>query len=122
MPQLFKTTVGFDKHAQQPDREEAMQVLLNSETRSDGIQPTSDHLESVVAEVLGHYGARIARVEAHLTDTSGAVKAGLDEVHCTLQAHPVGREPVVVKDRARTAHQAMHSALLKLVRALANGT
>ena len=81
----------------------------------------SDHLESVVAEVLGHYGTRIAQVEARLTDAAGTAGIGRDEVNCTLEARPLGRDSVVVKDRAKTAHQAMHSALLKLVRALANG-
>ena len=71
----------------------------------------SDHLESVVKEALGHYGERITRVEAHLTDANGATKAGPDDIRCTLEARPVGHEPVVAKDRAGTAHQAIQGAL-----------
>lgn len=96
-----------------------MQVLLNTDIHIDGRQAMSDHLESVVKEALGHYGERITRVEAHVSDANGAAKAGPDDIHCTLEARPVSREPVVVKNRAGTAHQAIHGALRKLERALA---
>jgi ribosome-associated translation inhibitor RaiA len=97
-----------------------MQVLLNTDIHIDGRQAMSDHVESVVKEALGHYGERITRVEAHVSDANGAAKAGPDDIHCTLEARPVGREPVVVKNRAGTAHQAIHGALRKLERALAS--
>ena len=97
-----------------------MQILLNTDSHTDGREAMSDHLESVVKEALGHYGERITRVEAHLTDANGAAKAGPDDIQCTLEARPVGLEPVVVKDRAATAHQAIQGALRKLERALAS--
>lgn len=96
-----------------------MQILLNTDPHIDGRQAMSDHLESVVKEALGHYGERITRIEAHLTDANGATKSGPDDIHCTLEARPVGLEPVVVKERAGTAHQAIQGALRKLERALA---
>lgn len=96
-----------------------MQILLNTDPHIDGRQAMSDHLESVVKDSLGHYGERVTRVEAHLTDANGAAKGGPDDIHCTLEARPVGLEPVVVKDRAGTAHQAIQGALGKLERALA---
>ncbi len=95
-----------------------MQVLLNTDPHIDGRQTMSDHLESVVKEALGHYGERITRVEAHLTDANGPSKSGPDDIHCLLEARPVGLEPVVVKDRAGTAHQAIQGAVRKLQRAL----
>ncbi|MEO8310523.1 MAG: HPF/RaiA family ribosome-associated protein [Caldimonas sp.] len=97
-----------------------MQVLLNTDPHIDGRQAMSEHLESVVKDALGHYGERITRVEAHLTDANGASKVGPDDIHCTLEARPVGLEPVVVKDRAGTAHQAIQGALRKLERSLAS--
>jgi hypothetical protein len=96
-----------------------MQILLNTDPRIDGGQAMSDHLDTVVKEALGHYGERISRVEAHLTDANGAARGGPDDIHCTLEARAVGREPVIVKDRAATAHQAIQGALRKLERALA---
>ena len=97
-----------------------MQILLNTDSHIDGREAMSGHLESVVKDALGHYGERITRVEAHLTDANGATKAGPDDIHCTLEAWPVGLEPVVVKDRAGSAHQAIQGALRKLERALAS--
>ncbi len=57
----------------------------------------SEYLASVVIEAIGHCGERITRVEAHVSDANGATKAGTDDIHCTLEARPVGQDPVVVK-------------------------
>lgn len=95
-----------------------MQVLLNTDTHIDGRQAMSDHLESVVKDALGHYGERITRVEAHVTDANGAAKIGPEDIHCTLEARPAGHVPVVAKDRAASAHQAIQGALHKLERVL----
>jgi ribosome-associated translation inhibitor RaiA len=96
-----------------------MQVLLNTDPHIDGRQAMHDYLESIVKEALDHYGERITRVEAHVTDANSVTKAGVDDIHCTLEARPIGHQPVIVKDRAGTAHQAIHGALRKLERALA---
>ncbi|APW46247.1 HPF/RaiA family ribosome-associated protein [Rhodoferax antarcticus] len=95
-----------------------MQILLNTDTHIDGRQAMSDHLETVVKAALGHYGERITRVEAHVTDVNSANKAGPDDIQCTLEARPNGRDPIVVKDRAGSAHQAIQGAVNKLVRAI----
>jgi ribosome-associated translation inhibitor RaiA len=95
-----------------------MQVLLNTDPHVDGRHAMSEYLESVVSEALGHYGERITRVEAHVSDANGPTKAGTDDIHCTLEARPVGLDPVVVKERAGSAHQAIHGAVRKLQRAL----
>lgn len=95
-----------------------MQVLLNTDPHIDGRQAMSDYLTSLVTQALGHYGERITRVEAHVSDANGVSKPGTDDIHCTLEARPVGLDPVVVKERAATAHQALHGAVRKLERAL----
>jgi ribosome-associated translation inhibitor RaiA len=95
-----------------------MQILLNTDTHIDGRQAMSDHLETVVNEALGHYGERLTRVEAHVADVNSANKAGPNDIQCTLEARPKGRDPIVVKDRAGSAHQAIQGAVNKLVRAL----
>jgi hypothetical protein len=95
-----------------------MQVLLNSDPHTDGRQSMAEYLEAVVTESLGHYGERITRVEAYLSDANSPAKGNADEIHCTLEARLVGLEPVVVTDRAGTAHQAIHGAVGKLERAL----
>ena len=97
-----------------------MQVLLNADHHTDGRHEMAEHLTMVVKEALGRFGEQITRVEAHLADENSHVKAGPDEIQCTLEARLVGREPVVVKDRASNAHQAIHGAVGKLKRAVAS--
>jgi hypothetical protein len=97
-----------------------MQVLLNTDPHTDGRQSMAQYLEAVVAESIGHYGERITRVEGHLSDANSSAKANIEEIHCTLEARLVGLDPVVVTDRAATAHQAIHGAVGKLERALSS--
>ena len=96
-----------------------MQILLNTDPHIDSREAMHDHLESVVIEVLGPFGDRIACVEAYLIDTNGTSKAVPANVCCTLEAQLVGREPVVTQHHAGTASQAIHGALRKLGRAIA---
>ena len=95
-----------------------MQVLLNADPHTDGRHKMAEHLETVVGEALHHFGTQITRVEAHLSDANSHAKAGPDEIHCTLEARLVGLDPVVAKDHAATAHQAIHGAVGKLKRAI----
>lgn len=96
-----------------------MQVLLNTDHHVDGRQEMADHLSAVVKEALHRFGDHITRVEAHLSDANSHVKTTPDEIHCTLEARIAGQEPVVVKDHAATAHQAITGAVGKLKRAVA---
>jgi ribosome-associated translation inhibitor RaiA len=95
-----------------------MQVLLNTDPNTDGRHDMALHLEHTVKDALGHFGERITRVEAHLSDAHSHAKAAPDDIHCTLEARLRGLEPVVVKDHAGNAHQAISGALGKLKRAV----
>jgi len=96
-----------------------MQVLLNTDPNVDGRQVMADHLQTVVKEALDRFGEQVTRVEAHLADTHSQAKTHADEIQCTLEARLKGRDPVVVKDQAGTAHQAINGAVGKLKRAIA---
>ncbi len=95
-----------------------MQVLLHADPNTDGRHKMLEHLEVVLKDALGRFGERITRVEAHLSDAHSASKPSPDDIQCTLEARVVGREPVVVKDHAGNAHQAIEGAVRKLKRAL----
>lgn len=95
-----------------------MQVLLNTDPNVDGSHQMAEHLESVVKDALGRFGEQVTRVEAHLADANSRAKANPDEIQCTLEARLVGLEPVIVKDHAGTAHQAIQGAVDKLKRAI----
>ena len=95
-----------------------MQVLLNTDTHIEGGHAMAEHLESVVKDALGRFGAQVTRVEAHLTDANSRQKTHPDEIHCTLEAKLVGLPAVVVKDQADNPHQAIRGAAAKLQRAI----
>lgn len=95
-----------------------MQVLLNTDPHVDGRHQMAAHLETVVKDALSRFAGQVTRVEAHLADANSHAKATPDDIHCTLEARLVGLEPVVVKDHANTAHQAIHGAVAKLKRAI----
>lgn len=96
-----------------------MQVLLNTAPHIDGRHLMAEHLTAVVTDAMGRFGEHITRVEAHIADENGQVKTAPDEIQCTLEARLVGRDPVVVKDRAGSVHQAINGAVGKLKRAVA---
>ncbi len=95
-----------------------MQILLHTDPNTDGSHAMAEHLQTVVADAMGHFGERIMRVEAHLSDANSASRTSGDDIHCTLEARLVGLVPVVVKDSAGNAHQAIDGALRKLRRAV----
>jgi ribosome-associated translation inhibitor RaiA len=95
-----------------------MQILLHADPNTDGSQPMQEHLQTVVKAALGRFGERITRVEAHLSDANSAARSSADDIHCTLEARLVGLDPLVVKEHAANAHQAIEGAVRKLKRAL----
>lgn len=96
-----------------------MQIILNTDPHVDGRHGMAEHLEAVVKDALARFTDQITRVEAHLADANSHVKSTPDDIQCTLEARLVGMEPVVVKDHAGSAHQAIHGAAGKLKRAVA---
>ena len=95
-----------------------MQVLLHTDKNIDGGVRTAEYLETLAQGELHRFGEHITRVEAHLSDANSHAKANKDDIHCTLEARVNGLQPVVVKDHAGSAHQAIHGAMGKLKRAV----
>jgi ribosome-associated translation inhibitor RaiA len=95
-----------------------MQVLLNTDHHTHGSHEMADHLTVVVKDAVAQFGEHVTRVVAHIADENGSAKTTPDEIQCTLEARLVGLEPVVVKDRAGSVHQAIHGAAAKLKRAV----
>ncbi|MCV2358227.1 HPF/RaiA family ribosome-associated protein [Paucibacter sp. TC2R-5] len=96
-----------------------MQVLLQTDSNIEASQQMADHLKSVAKDALDRFGERITRVEAHLADVNGHSKTADNDIHCTLEARLTGLEPVIVKESAGSAHQAIDGAMRKLKRAVA---
>ena len=95
-----------------------MQILLHSDPHTDGSHLMSEHLKVVVTDAMAHFGERVKRVEAHLSDVSSPGKSGAADIHCTLEARLGGLDAVVVKHHSGNAHQAIDGAVRKLRRAV----
>lgn len=95
-----------------------MQILLHADPNTDGSQPMAEHLKTVVSDAMTRFGDRVTRVEAHLSDVNSQAKSEESDIHCTLEARLIGAEPIIVKDQAGSAHQAIDGALRKLKRAV----
>lgn len=96
-----------------------MQVLLNTDTHVDGRKAMATHLDEVVRAALDRFGDHVTRVEAHIVGGNVQTRSHTDQIQCTLEARLAGMDPIVVKDHAATAHQAIEGSLGKLKRALA---
>jgi len=95
-----------------------MQIILNCEPQIKEHLRLKSYLETVASDTLEHYAARIVRIDAHVSDANSAAKADTDDIHCTLEAQVTGLAPVIVKDRAASAGQAIHGAVGKMERAI----
>jgi ribosome-associated translation inhibitor RaiA len=95
-----------------------MQIILNSDKNTDGSLAMTKHLEEVVGDAMSRFADHVTRVEAYLSDENSLAKAGPDEIQCKLEARLAHYDPVVVKDHAKTAHQAISGAAAKLKRAV----
>ena len=95
-----------------------MQILLHSDSNTDGGHLMAEHLQKVVQDAMERFAERVTRVEAHLSDVNSQARSSDDDIHCTLEARLVGHDAIVVKDHAGNAHQAIEGAVRKLKRAV----
>lgn len=96
-----------------------MQILLHSDSHTDGSPEMQQAVENLLTDALGRFGDQITRVEAHLTDPNlHPNKALPDEIHCTLEARLRRYEPVVVKAHAANPLLAVQGATAKLRKAV----
>ena len=95
-----------------------MQITFHADSNTDGGQLMAEHVTTVVKNALGRFGERITSVEAHLSGVSSPDASSADDIECALEARLAGFEPVVVKEHAGNAHQAIEGAVRKLRRAV----
>ncbi len=95
-----------------------MQILLHSDSYTDGGHLMAGHLQQVVQDAMARFAERVTRVEAHLSDVNSQAKSSDGDIHCTLEAKLVGHDAIVVKGHASNAHQAIEGAVRKLKRAI----
>lgn len=87
-----------------------MQVLINTDNRTDGPASRTDALELRVNDRLGRFSSRLSRVEAHIRDVDGDTN-GARGMEARLEARPNGSDPLSVKADGVDAEQALNNAL-----------
>lgn len=95
-----------------------MELITNP---GDGVELSdalTQHLREKLEPVERKHGERLTRIEAHFKDDN-ATKGGRD-IHCLLEAHPRGMDPIVAEALAEDAYTAAHQAAGKLDRTLAS--
>lgn len=92
------------------EKENNMQVQVNSDHNIDGSEQLDLHVQSTVEASLGRFGEQITRVEVHLSDDNGDRSRG-DDKRCLLEARPAGMQPVVVTHLGGTVDEALEGAV-----------
>jgi hypothetical protein len=97
--------------------EPTLHIAVSTDSSVTGSDGLTAHVQEVVSAALQNTGARITRVEVHLSDTN-AGKGGSDDKRCMMEARLQGRQPTAVTHEAATVEQAVKGAADKLKRAL----
>ena len=94
-----------------------MEIDIRSGHHVAGSASVTAYVQDVVHKALSQFHARITHVTVHLGDDNG-LKIGANDKHCTIEVHPSGLAPVVVREEAMTIHQAIRGATRRIKTAL----
>lgn len=94
-----------------------MLVQINTDTRVDGTEATSDAIEDRLRERRSRFGDRLTRVEMRIRDVDGD-RNGAKGIEVKLEARPAGGQPIVVTDQGASTDAAITGALRKAVEIL----
>jgi ribosome-associated translation inhibitor RaiA len=90
-----------------------MKIQINSDKNVSGNEAFIASATSLLSKELSRFSQHITRLEVHLSDEDGQ-KDGQNDKRCLLEARLRGRQPIAVKDNAKTHEQAVMGAIDKL--------
>ncbi len=90
-----------------------MQIQVNTDSNVTGSEGLVLRVEAAVDDALSRFSDRVTRVEVHLGDESTGTSSAND-MRCTIEARPVGQQPVAVTHHADTLEEAYNGAAQKL--------
>ena len=90
-----------------------MRVRVNTDGKIEGPEKMIDQIRDSVNSALEQTGARITRVEIHLSDVKSR-KRGRNSKRCMMRALFVGRKPIAVTHQSETLKQAVDCAVDRL--------
>jgi hypothetical protein len=94
-----------------------MKIQINTNESVEGDDALSLEAEAILGKALARFSEQITRLEVHLSDVN-ALKHGLDDKRCLLEARLAGLRPLAVSHNADTVQGAIKGAAEKLVRNL----
>ncbi|MES2933182.1 MAG: HPF/RaiA family ribosome-associated protein [Pseudomonadota bacterium] len=94
-----------------------MQIQTNTDNTITIREPLTEHVESVVRDVLSRLSEHITRVEVHLSEVNDH-KSTNGAHRCLMEARLEGHSPIAASDHANNMHQAIHGAAEKLKRSI----
>lgn len=94
-----------------------MQIIVELDDHIAMTPEVEQKVDAAVRSAVGHYAARITRVQVHLSDVNAA-KGGVDDKRCVLEARPAGLDPVAANHHASTIELAIEGAAKRLASVL----
>jgi ribosome-associated translation inhibitor RaiA len=94
-----------------------MRVQVNTDDHIEGSEGLTSYVVALVEAALGRFGARVTRVEVHLSEQRSHKSHGEDK-HCMMEARLADLQPIAVSHRGATLEQAIDSAVERLQRLL----
>lgn len=95
-----------------------MQIQINTDHNIENSATLVSDLSSVVESALERLSDQITQVTVRLNDENSDKKGGNKDIHCSIEAHLAGRQPVAVTHQSATVAQAVEGAADKLVHLL----
>lgn len=90
----------------------AMLVQINSDNQINASEAVIAEVEAEVRRRLDRHADRLSRVEVHLRDPDGS---GGHDTQCTIEARPLGLDPLTASATAATIALATSDAAAKLL-------
>jgi ribosome-associated translation inhibitor RaiA len=90
-----------------------MQIQVNTDNFIQGDERLEELVKKEVRDHLGYLEDQLTRVEVHLKDQNGD-KRGPENIQCTMEARPKGKQPISAQDDAAIIQSAVTGAAKKL--------
>jgi ribosome-associated translation inhibitor RaiA len=97
-----------------------MLVLVHTDNHIQGDDRLKEYTEEVIEGAMDRFGNRITRVEVQFSDQDSREKTKGNDKRCVLEARLAGLQPLTVSHDADKVKDALHGAVDKLEKLIAN--
>jgi len=91
----------------------AFKILLNTDNHIVGTDSLEERVNTMLEQQLGHYFARLSRIEVFLSDLD-SIKSGPDDKRCALEARLKNDDPIAASHDDDNVENAIRGACDKL--------